>query len=71
MPRCDEAAWRFLGLSLAGYDVLISFALDAIAAFGAVAAWRAAQQKPCRCIVLIASSGIVIKGPSSSGQRAW
>jgi disulfide bond formation protein DsbB len=39
--RCDEAAWRFLGLSLAGYDVLISLALAAIAAFGATAAWRA------------------------------
>jgi disulfide bond formation protein DsbB len=44
--RCDEAAWRFLGLSLAGYDVLISFVLAAIAAFGAAAAWRATQQKP-------------------------
>ena len=33
--RCDEAAWRFLGLSLAGYNVLISFALAAIAALGA------------------------------------
>jgi disulfide bond formation protein DsbB len=32
--RCDEAAWRFLGLSLAGYNVLISLALAAIAAFG-------------------------------------
>jgi disulfide bond formation protein DsbB len=39
--RCDEAAWRFLGLSLAGYDVLISLALAAIAASGATAAWRA------------------------------
>jgi len=39
--RCDEAAWRFLGLSLAGYDVLISLALAAIAAWGAAAAWRA------------------------------
>ena len=29
--RCDEAAWRFLGLSLAGYNVLISLALAAIA----------------------------------------
>ncbi len=38
--RCDEAAWRFLGLSLAGYDVLISLALAAIAAWGAMAAWR-------------------------------
>jgi disulfide bond formation protein DsbB len=33
---CDEAAWRFLGLSLAGYNVLISLALAAIAAWGAV-----------------------------------
>jgi len=32
--RCDEAAWRFLGLSLAGYNVLISLAMAAIAAFG-------------------------------------
>jgi disulfide bond formation protein DsbB len=32
--RCDEAAWRFLGISLAGYNVLISLALAAIAAFG-------------------------------------
>ena len=32
--RCDEAAWRFLGLSLAGYNVLISLVLAAIAAFG-------------------------------------
>jgi disulfide bond formation protein DsbB len=32
--RCDEAAWRFLGLSLAGYNVLISLVLAAVAAFG-------------------------------------
>ena len=41
--RCDEAAWRFLGLSLAGYDVLISLALAVIAAWGAAAAWRAVR----------------------------
>jgi disulfide bond formation protein DsbB len=41
--RCDEAAWRFLGLSLAGYDVLISLALAAIAAWGATAGWRATR----------------------------
>jgi disulfide bond formation protein DsbB len=35
--RCDEAAWRFLGLSLAGYNVLISLALAAIAALGLAA----------------------------------
>jgi disulfide bond formation protein DsbB len=32
--RCDEAAWRFLGVSLAGYNVLISLALTAVAALG-------------------------------------
>jgi disulfide bond formation protein DsbB len=32
--RCDEVQWKFLGLSLAGYDVLISLAMAAIAARG-------------------------------------
>src|SRR5262249_5883184 len=35
--RRDEAAWGFLGLSLAGYNVLISLLLVAIAAWGIVA----------------------------------
>jgi disulfide bond formation protein DsbB len=35
--RCDEAAWRFLGISLAGYDVLVSLFLALVAAFGAKA----------------------------------
>jgi len=35
--RCDEAAWRFLGVSLAGYNVLISLLLATIAAFGLLA----------------------------------
>jgi disulfide bond formation protein DsbB len=35
--RCDDAPWRFLGLSLAGYNVLISLALAAIAAWGVAA----------------------------------
>jgi disulfide bond formation protein DsbB len=34
--RCDEAAWRFLGLSLAGYNMLISLALAALAIWGVV-----------------------------------
>lgn len=33
---CTEAAWRFLGLSLAGWNVLISLALAAFAASAAV-----------------------------------
>ena len=32
--RCDEAAWRFLGISLAGYDVLVSLFLAVVAAWG-------------------------------------
>jgi len=36
--RCDEAAWRFLGLSLACYNVLISIALAYIAGLGLSAA---------------------------------
>jgi disulfide bond formation protein DsbB len=34
--RCDEVQWRFLGLSLAGYNVLISLLMAAIAAWGVV-----------------------------------
>ncbi len=41
--RCDEAAWRFLGLSLAGYNVLISGALAAVAVWGALAGRKADQ----------------------------
>ena len=32
--RCDDVQWRFLGLSLAGYNVLISLLMAAIAAWG-------------------------------------
>jgi disulfide bond formation protein DsbB len=38
--RCDEAAWRFLGLSLAGYNVLVSLFLAAVAGWGALASGR-------------------------------
>jgi disulfide bond formation protein DsbB len=37
--RCDEAAWRLLGLSLAGYNALISLALAAIAGWAAAMEW--------------------------------
>lgn len=33
---CAEAAWRLAGLSLAGWNALISLALAAVAAFGAL-----------------------------------
>jgi len=35
--RCDEAAWRLFGISLAGYNVLISLLLAAIAGYGLLA----------------------------------
>ena len=40
--RCDEAAWRFLGLSLAGWNVPLSFGLAILAVFGFCSAWRKA-----------------------------
>ena len=39
--RCDEVQWRFLGLSLAGYNVLISLSMALIALWGIVSAKRA------------------------------
>jgi disulfide bond formation protein DsbB len=45
--RCDEAAWRFLGISLAGYNTLISLAMATIAAFGLLALRaRRARNRP-------------------------
>lgn len=35
IQRCDEAAWRFLGISLAGYNALIAGALAIVAFCGA------------------------------------
>jgi disulfide bond formation protein DsbB len=46
--RCDEAPWRFLGLSLAGYNALISLALAAIAAWAAATEWRMRGHWPDR-----------------------
>jgi disulfide bond formation protein DsbB len=38
--RCDEVQWRFLGLSLAGYNVLISMLMAIIAMAGITLAAR-------------------------------
>jgi disulfide bond formation protein DsbB len=40
--RCDEVQFRFLGLSLAGYNVLISLLMAAVAVWGAATAPRRA-----------------------------
>jgi disulfide bond formation protein DsbB len=34
--RCDDAAWRFLGISLAGYNALISLAMVVVTAWGLI-----------------------------------
>jgi disulfide bond formation protein DsbB len=39
--RCDEVQWRFLGISLAGYNVLISLAMAALAGLGIARSKRA------------------------------
>ncbi len=43
--RCDEVQWRFLGLSLAGYNALISLALAALAIWGAAGAYRTLRDR--------------------------
>jgi disulfide bond formation protein DsbB len=39
LVRCDQAAWRFLGLSLAGWNVLVSLGLACVALWGVRSAW--------------------------------
>lgn len=41
--RCDQAPWRFLGLSFAGYNAIVSAGLAAIAFLGAVFGARQAE----------------------------
>lgn len=46
LVRCDVASWRFLGLSLAGWDVPLSLALAAVALWGAKSAYaRRAEER--------------------------
>jgi disulfide bond formation protein DsbB len=39
LVRCDEAAIRILGISLSGYDALVSLFLALVAGWGAKSAW--------------------------------
>jgi len=39
-PSCTEAVWRFLGLSFAGWNALISAALTVGGLYGLVRSWR-------------------------------
>ena len=44
--QCAEVTWRFLGLSLAGYNVLISLALAVVAIFAGVVALKNRPVEP-------------------------
>ena len=39
-PACDEAPWIFLGLSMAGWNALISLGLAALSGLAAAREWR-------------------------------
>jgi disulfide bond formation protein DsbB len=43
-PSCAEAAWRFLGVSMAGYNLLVSAALFALCLIAALDAARQARR---------------------------
>ena len=43
--RCDEAPWRFLGVSMAGWNAVISLARAAIAGMGIVATGSSAHSR--------------------------
>lgn len=43
-PSCSEAAWRFLGVSMAGYNLLVSAGLFVFCLIAAAAAARDARQ---------------------------
>ncbi len=40
--RCDEVPWSFLGISMAGYNFLLSLALGLLVLGGAARRWRTA-----------------------------
>jgi disulfide bond formation protein DsbB len=44
--RCDEVAWSLFGISMAGYNVLISLALGVFALAAALQGWRNLVARP-------------------------
>ena len=44
-PSCDEAQWRLFGVSMAGYNLLVSAGLFALTLFAALAETRAARRE--------------------------
>ena len=62
--RCDEAAWRFLGISLAGYDVLVSLFLACGRRLG-----RQSLARAPRVIRLKSSLGLALADRPNCGER--
>lgn len=40
IARCDEVAWSLFGISMAGYNLVVSFGMAVFAAISAGRAWR-------------------------------
>ena len=45
-PACDQAQWRMLGLSMAGWNVLVSLGLTGLSAVAAWSGFLAARRRP-------------------------
>ena len=45
-PSCDVAAWRWLGLSMAGWNALTATGLAGLSLAAAITAWRAPARTP-------------------------
>ena len=41
LTRCDEVPWSLIGVSLAGWNAIVSVLMAAVAALGAARLWRA------------------------------
>ena len=43
--RCDQVQWSFLGISLAGYNALVSLVMVVLIAISVIDQWRGGQRK--------------------------
>ena len=48
IPACDKPAWIFLGVSMAGWNVLVSLSLAGMSAVAALSGLTAAAPQPAR-----------------------
>ena len=69
IARCDDSAWRFLGLSFAGWNALISLALFAGALKAASAAVAGARQRPLNAAIYPQLATTWLERPSLAGVQ--